>query len=236
MSREEKPRVLVTAGAGSDVEAYVRALEASQAEPVVVRPGRIPEVESFDGVVLTGGPDVSPARFGARVPEHLEDRVRVEEARDRMEWEVLDQVERLGLPGLAICRGIQVLNVYRGGTLRLDLPGEGFSAIEHRQRDRIGQPVHEVVISKGRLRSVLCASRLRVNSSHHQAVREAAPGLLVVAHAPDGVIEGVESLDGRWIGVQWHPERIFEIREKARRLFADLVARAAAGKAATVPA
>lgn len=233
---EERPRILVTAGSDSDVDAYVHALEASEAEPVVVRPGARPEVEGFDGVVLTGGVDLAPARFGAVVPEHLEARVQVDVARDELEWEVLDQVERLELPGLAICRGIQILNVYRGGTLRLDLPGEGFTAIEHRQRDLIGQPVHEVVIQKGRLRSVLCASRLRVNSSHHQAVREAALSLRVVAHSPDGVIEGVESLDGQWIGVQWHPERLFEVREKARRLFSDLVTRAGERKGAPVPA
>ena len=86
-----------------------------------------------------------------------------------------------------------------------------------------------MAVSEGRLRSILGAARLAVNSSHHQAVRRVAPDLRVVAQAPDGVIEGVESADGRLIAVQWHPERLFDTEEAARRLFSDLVARTAAG-------
>ncbi len=237
MGIEERPRILVTTGSTSAVDAYVHALEASGAEPLVVRPGgRLPPEEGWDAVLLTGGADVSPARLGVPVPEQLAALVNVEEARDELEWEVLDTAQRLGRPVLAICRGVQVLNVYLGGTLRLDLSGEGFVAIDHRRRDRILEPVHEVTVSEGRLRSILGVARLGVNSSHHQAVRRVASGLRVVAHAPDGVIEGVESVDGRLIGVQWHPERLFETEEAARRLFADLVKRAAAAAPAPVAA
>jgi putative glutamine amidotransferase len=233
MSTADRPRILVTAGAAYDLTAYLHSLEASGAEPVVARPGPRLPVEAWDAVVLAGGVDVSPARFGAQVPADVAPRVQVDLDRDALEWEVLDEVERRGLPLLAICRGLQVLNVYRGGTLRLDLATEGFTAIRHRQRDRIREPVHEVVVAEGRLRSILGGERAAVNSSHHQAVRRAAPDLRVVAHAPDGVIEGLESADGRLIAVQWHPERLFDTQEAARRLFSDLVARAAAGVPAT---
>lgn len=234
MSTEERPRILVTAGSGYDVTAYVHSVEASGAEAVVVRPeDRVP-LDGWEAIVLTGGADVSPARLGVTLPEHLAPLVKVEEARDRLEWKVLDEVERRGLPVLAICRGMQVLNVYRGGTLRLDLAAEGFTTINHRQRDRIRETVHDVVLSEGRLRSILGAGRVAVNSSHHQAVRRAAPDLRVVAYAPDGVIEGLESADGRLIGVQWHPERLFDTNATARRLFADLVERTRARAPASV--
>jgi len=232
MTAEDKPRILVPTGAAYPVDAYLHALEASGAEPVVARPGEQLAMDNVDAVVLAGGPDVSPARFGAEVPADLAALVILDEERDRLEWQVLDQVERRGLPVLAICRGAQVLNVHRGGTLRLDLNAEGFTTINHRQRDRIHEPVHEVVVSESRLRSILGAERIPVNSSHHQAVRQAAPDLRIVAYAPDGVIEGVESADGRLIAVQWHPERLFDTQEAARRLFSDLIARVAAGAAA----
>ena len=225
MSIGERPRVLITSGETYNVDHYVHAVEASGAEPVVVRPRDELTPDRWDAVVLSGGADVSPDRFGAAAPDHLAERVQVEEARDRLEWQVLDEVERRGFPVLAICRGVQVLNVYRGGTLRLDLPAEGFTSIRHAQRDRIGEPVHKVAVLPGRLREILGASWVGVNTSHHQAVRRVAPDLRVVAYAPDGVIEGVESADGRLIGVQWHPERLFDAQEAARRLFADLVER-----------
>ena len=220
MSTEERPRILVTAGSAYDVTAYVQSLEASGAEAMVARPGQRFPLDGWDAVLLTGGADVSPARLGATLPDHLAALVKVEEGRDRLEWEVLDEVERRGLPVLAICRGMQVLNVYRGGTLRLDLAAEGFTAINHRQRDRIRQTVHEVAVSEGRVRSILGAARLAVNSSHHQAVRGVAPDLRVVAYAPDGVIEGVESADGRLIAVQWHPERTYAESAFSRAIFA----------------
>lgn len=232
MSTTARPRILITSGAAYRVDAYVHSLEASGAEAVVARPGTEPAVDRCDAVVLAGGADVNPARFGLRVPAHLRGLVEVEEARDRLEWRVLDDAERRGLPVLAICRGLQVVNVHRGGTLRLDLAGEGFTAIRHRQRDRIGEPVHEVAVSPGRLREILGTARLSVNSSHHQALRRPAPDLRAVAHAPDGVIEAVESADGRLIGVQWHPERLFDTQDAARRLFADLLARVSARVAA----
>ncbi len=215
---------MITSGATYNVDNYVHAVEASGAEAVVVRPGA-GLVDGWDAVVLSGGADVSPERFGAAVPEHLARFVEVEEARDQLEWQVLDEAERRGLPVLAICRGIQMLNVHRGGTLRLDLAGEGYTAIEHRQRPRIGEPVHQVAVGPGRLRDLLGATWVPVNSSHHQALRRVAADVRAVAYAPDGVIEAVESADGRLIGVQWHPERLFKTEAAARRLFADLVER-----------
>ncbi|MGH7921362.1 MAG: gamma-glutamyl-gamma-aminobutyrate hydrolase family protein [Candidatus Dormibacteraceae bacterium] len=229
MSTPRGLRVLITAGATTDARHYEEAVEASGAEPLVARPGGgRPSLEHFDALLLTGGPDVAPERFGATVPDALRALVEIEPARDELEWDYLDQAERLRLPMLAICRGLQVLNVHRGGTLHLDLPAAGFTAIAHSRPDRRHQPVHQVRVAPGRLREIVGADDLGVNSTHHQAIREAAPDLRIVAQSADGVIEGVESADGRLIAVQWHPERLFDSEPAARRLFADLLERAAA--------
>ena len=193
---------------------------------MVMRPGD--RIADIDGLVLAGGPDVEPRRFGERVPAELAELVEVDAARDQLEWDLLDQAARHGLPVLGICRGIQVLNVYCGGTLHLDLPAAGFNAIAHQQRERRAEPVHVVRIVGGELSSLMGAERA-VNSIHHQGVRRVGDGLAVTARSEDGLVEGVESADGRMWGVQWHPEELVGISAAARAIFAGLVARAGAG-------
>jgi putative glutamine amidotransferase len=114
-----------------------------------------------------------------------------------------------GLPVLAICRGMQRLNVAWGGTLIQDLPSQRPGPVEHRQRDAVDRTWHGVEVEAGSgLHRLLGEGRLRVNSFHHQAIDRLAAGLRCTARLTDGVAEGVESTDGRWIhGVQWHPER-----------------------------
>lgn len=235
MSSAATPRVLLSAGASTKTSDYVHSLETSGAQVVVVRPADVrPSVDGFDAVVFSGGPDVDPARFDFQTPPELVEAVQIDHERDAMEWELLDAVERLQLPVLAICRGVQLVNAYRGGTLRLDLPSQGYTTIDHRQRDRRSELVHEVLVEEGtRLREVVGAARLQVNSIHHQAILDPAPDLRITAHAPDGVVEGLESSDGRLIGVQWHPELLFDQHAAARALFADLLARVEA-RATTV--
>jgi putative glutamine amidotransferase len=190
----------------------------------VLRPGATRGADGIEGLLLSGGVDVEPARLGEEMPPEVAGLVKVEAARDQLEWELLDQATRLGMPVLGICRGVQVLNAYLGGALYLDLPAAGFSAVDHAQRQRMQEPVHEVRVLGGRL-SRLMGDERAVNSSHHQAVREPAPGLVVTARSEDGVIEGLESPDGMLLGVQWHPETLIERSPAARAIFADLVAR-----------
>lgn len=180
----------------------------------------------LDGVLLIGGPDVEPARYGeAQRPEcgpiHTE----------RDESEVLLVAETLArnLPILAICRGIQVLNVALGGTLYQDLPSDSpRSSIGHRSQERQAL-AHTVRLEPdSAVCAVLGGDEVAVNTMHHQAVKDLAPALQAVGWAPDGTVEAVEMPGAQFvIGVQWHPEELVGVTEHARRLFTAFVAAAA---------
>lgn len=135
-----------------------------------------------------------------------------------------------GKPLLAVCRGIQVVNVAAGGTVHQDLATELPGAIKHDYFPRRGQYsrdllVHEVKVAEGsRLASLLGASTVRVNSMHHQGIKELASGLRPTAYAPDGLIEGLESPNGHFlVGVQWHPEALVERDPRMQRLFTGFI-------------
>lgn len=164
-------------------------------------------VSSCAGLVLTGGEDVDPRRYGE---EPIPDRCFVTPARDAMEWAALEVALSRRLPVLAICRGIQVLNVFFGGSLWQDLPSQRPQADVHEQGAPWGESWHEIDVKPGsRLHAILGAGRVRVNSWHHQAVRDLAAGLEITATTADGVIEGVEAAGPDFVvGVQWHPERV----------------------------
>ena len=191
--------------------AYVDALEQAGLVPLVVPPLAHPEaaravLAAVQGLVLTGGEDVDPARFGAAPHEALGT---VQPARDATEIALARAARELLLPTLAICRGIQLLNVALGGTLVQDLPSEWPSETPHEQSAARDERTHPVALTPGsRLAATVGAERLVVNSMHHQAVRDLATPLVATAHAPDGVVEGAESRDPQWwsLAVQWHPE------------------------------
>ena len=151
----------------------------------------------------------------------------VSAARDELELGLTRRAVDENVPLLAICRGIQVLNVALGGTLVQDIPGERPGPIAHSQSEPRQQPTHAVkVMGEGtRLGRVLGALELDVNSMHHQAIDRLGAGLREVAWAPDGIIEGVEmSGDDRFVlGVQWHPEELVAHDRAARNLFAAVV-------------
>ena len=182
-----------------------------------------------DGLVLTGGGDVDPAFFGGDVSNPA--LKSVSRLRDRMELflarRLLDEGRR---PVLGICRGCQVMNVAAGGTLVLDVPSEIGAAVNHGD-PRSFELVHDVGIEAGtRLHALAGATAIRVNSSHHQAVKDVAPRLRRAARCPrDGVVEAVE-LEGAqfFLGVQWHPERLYNRHEPSAALFRALVEAAAA--------
>jgi putative glutamine amidotransferase len=209
--------------------AYVRAVQAAGGIPLLLTPHFTPEVQAalwqrLDGLVLTGGGDVDPARFGeARHPTVAE----VSPARDDLELGLTRRAVADGMPLLAICRGIQVLNVALGGTLVQDLAAGWPGALPHAQTAPRHQPTHAVkVMGEGtRLGRVLGTLEVEVNSMHHQAIRRLGEGLREVAWAPDGVIEGVEGTDDdRFVlGVQWHPEELVGHDQPARNLFAAIV-------------
>jgi putative glutamine amidotransferase len=232
--RDSRPLVAVTATMRlvEGVErvrlnaAYVRSLEAAGLVPVVIPPladsdAAVRVLDAVAGLVLTGGEDVDPAQYGEAARPELGS---VNCARDVTELALLAAARDRALPTLAICRGIQVVNVALGGTLVQDLPSQQRDALPHELDDERRSRVHEVRVDpSSRLASIVGAQSLGVNSIHHQAVAELGDALRVNARADDGVIEGVESDDPRWwmVGVQWHPEELTTSPEPwDRRLFA----------------
>ena len=201
-----RPRVRLNA-------AYTRALESAGLVPVVIPPLASPAaaealVRLVRGVVLTGGEDVGPAHYGASPHPALGP---VQSARDATELAVVAAARAAGRPTLAICRGIQLLNVALGGTLVQHLPDARPGPVAHAQAEPREARTHSVDVAPGsRLAAALGAERLVTNSMHHQAVDALAPALRATAHAPDGVVEGAESRDPAWwaVAVQWHPEEL----------------------------
>jgi putative glutamine amidotransferase len=195
---------------------YEEALRAAGIEPVLISPGdKIPT--DYSGLLLMGGTDVSPSRYGAVRQSKTETS---DDARDQLECELIQDALDRDLPVLAICRGLQILNVQHGGTLIQHLD----STERHQRRtpDR-GLPAHQVLIAPGtRLAEIEQPSLvLDVNSRHHQAVDRLGEGLIVSARDPeDGTIEAVERPDKHFvIGVQWHPENQFASDERQAKLF-----------------
>ena len=173
-------------------------------------------VNEVDGILLPGGDDVLPSLYGAD-PHPTFDAA--EAGRDAYELELATRAGDADLPLFAICRGIQVLNVARGGTLVQDIPSELPDAIPHEVRDTPFTIAHDVWVSEGTLLHTLLRERIDgdacpVNSRHHQAVQKVGSGLVVSATAPDGVIEAVEDPSKRFcVGVQWHPENFYRTGE-----------------------
>ncbi len=208
--------------------AYLRAIQEAGGVPVPLPPQlseRAFEIlaEGLSGFLLTGGGDIDPARFGEAPHPTLYD---VAPARDALEISAVAFAMDRSRPILAICRGIQVLNVALGGSLYQDVGTEPGTEIQHSQKEPRDQPTHAVKIHPGsRLAHVLGTEQLEVNSMHHQAVRAPGKELLPVAWAPDGIIEGLEVDDPERfvLGVQWHPEELVGHSDPARRLFAALI-------------
>lgn len=193
---------------------YVRAISAADALPVLLPATEDASViasyaQMCHGLLLSGGDDIDPSVYGEAQSWQCGS---ISPLRDAFELALCREFLRLKKPILAICRGIQVLNVALGGTLYQDLQTERASSIAHRQKQKAWYASHPVSFAEGSLLSgILQADAIAVNSLHHQAVRETGAGLVASAISPDGVIEAVE-LPGHpfCLGVQWHPERLWD--------------------------
>jgi putative glutamine amidotransferase len=207
---------------------YLHAVQQAGGVPVILPPqlsgaSLTRLARGLDGLLLTGGGDVDPVLFGEAPHATLYD---VAPARDSLETGAVRIALDRRLPILAICRGIQVLNVAMGGTLYQDVATDPGTQLQHSQQEPRHQPSHKVTVAPGSLLAeTLGVDEVEVNSMHHQAVKAAGAGLAAVAWAPDQIIEGLELSDrSRFVlGVQWHPEELVGDSEPARRLFAALV-------------
>jgi putative glutamine amidotransferase len=192
------------------------------------RPALLPATETipshlldgFDGLLLTGGGDLSPEMYGQEPDDSV---YGVSVYRDRFETALVHEAQERGIPILAICRGLQLINVLRGGTLIQNLEG-------HWQTRDSDQPDHQIEIEPGsRLAEVVGGTVMAVNSYHHQAADVVGEGLRVTA-VSEGVVEAFEDSEHDLIAVQWHPEHLFRSSSDNHALFDDLVARALAHK------
>ncbi len=198
---------------------YPEAIRAAGAVPVVIPPLDVasidPLLDALGGLCLSGGPDLHPSIYGAEPHPELGP---TEPHLDAFEVALVRAAEARDMPVLAICRGLQVLNVARGGTLVQDLPSERPSDVEHRQREPGFVPTHDVRLRANSLvAACLEAREARVNSFHHQAVERLGDGLRAVGWASDGTIEALEATDRAFtIAVQWHAESMVRSPEQAR--------------------
>ena len=202
---------------------YPAALEEAGALPVLLPltdDGEVLDQLSgrLDGLLLSGGHDVDPALYGQ---ELLPCCGPLSPAKDRAELALLERFLRLDKPVLALCRGMQLLNVHLGGTLYQDLDTQFPTRVTHRQQPPYDLPVHAVSVRPGGLLyRIVGREQLAVNSYHHQAVRDTASPLSVQARAPDGIVEAVALPGARFVlGVQWHPEAMPREDESAAAIF-----------------
>lgn len=204
---------------------YLRAIEASGGLPVVMPPLELEAIEPLlgrlSGICLSGGPDLDPETYEERPHPELGP---TEPDLDRFELELARQADDRGLPIFAICRGMQALNVARGGSLHQHLPDRPGVTIDHRRREGADHTIHDVTVAAGsRLARMMGTRTATVNSFHHQGVHRLGSGLRAVAWSPDGVIEGIEAPARDFaIGVQWHAESLVARREQSS-LFRGLV-------------
>ena len=218
----ETPRIGITSSPRRPAEyydAYARALSEAGAEPVLLTP-QTGSLDGLDGLLLPGGWDVDPGLYGADREAEVGP---IDPELDRAEIDLVREACEAGVPVLGICRGQQVINVALGGTLLQHLP-------EHDVREHGRQHLaHSIEVRPGtELAQVAGGVKVEVNSLHHQAVGEIAPGLVATATGPDGVIEGLQSQDGGIVAVQCHPEELTGALGWARVLFERFVARARA--------
>ena len=227
---------LIAIGQNRKMEDYLESVRRAGGEPVeVIVGGEAPEqiLSRVDALMLTGGGDVDPVLYGEAPHGTFQ---AAETGRDDFEIALARAAVAKGIPLLAICRGMQVLNVAMGGTLVQDIPSQVTGALEHSVPQPRHSIAHEVWVAKGSQLATLLADHMEdgetchVNSRHHQSVKQAATGFEVTATSPDGVVEAMEKPDAPFcVAVQWHPENFWRTGE-FRELFEGLVQAANAKK------
>jgi putative glutamine amidotransferase len=205
---------------------YLESVRRAGGEPRVLSMDAPATLEGLDGILFTGGGDVDPAHYhDTRHPNTDEP----DAARDAFELELAKQALAKNTPLLAVCRGLQVVNVAAGGTLIQDIPAQMNQALGHHVDSPPFAIAHEVWVTPGTALARVMQEEmsdgevLQVNSRHHQAIGRTADGFMIAATAPDGIVEAIERPDARFcIAVQWHPENFWRTGE-FRSLFEEFV-------------
>ena len=181
-------------------------------------------VETLDGFLFTGGPDIHPFYFGEETHEKCGN---VSPERDQMELALLPLVMAAKKPVLGICRGLQLVNVAFGGSLYQDLSYKNPDHMLHSQKQNRDYLIHQVTMdADSHLASILGAEPVYTNTMHHQCVKEPGKGLKITAHTADGIPEAMETDGGQFILVQWHPEELQDSEPRMRGLFKNLIEKA----------
>lgn len=218
-------------GAVACTSAYLEAVQRAGGDPVILPPVALDDAEAggrlrrFDGLLLVGGGDIDPARYGQeRHPEVTH----VNPARDNFEIPLVRAAIERGVPTLCICRGLQVLNVALGGTLHQHI-NDRHNVSAHRNDDATDGILHDVRVQPGsKVMKAMGAEHVRTFSHHHQAVDQLGSGLMPVGWAGDGILEAAELEDGWIVGVQWHAEATAGTDPTQQAIF-DALVREAAG-------
>ncbi len=202
---------------------YINAVEHADGTPILLPLTQndsctVDFLNVIDGLLLSGGVDVDPFLYGEESQPKMG---RIDVGRDRVEISLIPRILEMNMPVFGICRGIQALNVGAGGTLYQDISMNPSPALKHRQEAPRWYGTHAIHVQEGsRLLGILGHSTIQVNSFHHQAVKEAAPGFIVSAVTSDGVIEGIESTHHNFaVGVQCHPEGMWQNNPPIANLF-----------------
>ncbi len=224
----KKPRIAIITGfqeplsvqAKAKLENYIQAIKKSGGLPFLIsahediQPHEL--LSKMDGLLLTGGGDI-PAHFWGE--KDVKDPTPSEENRARFELPLIQKAHKKDIPIFGICLGMQAINVAMGGSLHLDLTDPQSSKLHCRKQDGSSSS-HAITIASDSKLSKIFPSEIEVNSRHHQAVKNLANGFKISAQAKDNVVEAIESLNSKWIlGVQWHPEDLFESSLLQQKLF-----------------
>lgn len=202
---------------------YLEGIQLAGGTPIILPQKATKEeveqlVDVCDGFLFTGGHDVEPSLYHQRKSENCG---MINKERDKLERQFFELAYAVDKPMLGICRGLQMINVLLGGTLYQDLATEYESPLSHVMTPPYNREQHQVEIEKGSpLYKILRTERLGVNSYHHQAVKDLAKDLLVMAKATDGLVEAVYSRAKRFVwAVQWHPEFSYEDDKASQSIF-----------------
>ena len=213
---------------------YIDTVQGVGATPIMLPVGTAEDAKNMvaliDALILTGGHDVNPALYGEEPHLNL---TGIFPKRDAFDFALYAAAIEKGIPVLGVCRGLQIINVYHGGSLYQDLPAQyGDELLLHVQKAPFDIPMHSISVqTESRLYEAVGA-HTRVNTFHHQAIKQLGNDLKAVAHSVDGIVEAIESADPNidMIALQWHPEIMATTDAANNRLFEDFVARATKAK------